>query len=91
MSARIRITVSGVVQGVGFRYYTYRTANKLALAGYVKNKKDGSVEVVVEGDKSKLLKFVEELRIGPPGSAVENFHINWEDPKNDLNEFRILR
>lgn len=90
MSARIKITVSGVVQGVGFRYYAYRTAHKLALNGYVKNKKDGSVEIVAEGDKNKLLKLVEELRIGPPGSAVDNFRINWEDSKNDLNEFRIL-
>jgi acylphosphatase len=87
----VKITVSGIVQGVGFRYFAYRTAHKLALNGYVKNKNDGSVEIVAEGDKNKLLKLIEELRIGPPGSAIDSFRINWEDSKNDLNEFRILR
>ena len=88
--ARIKITVSGVVQGVGYRYFAYRTAHKLALNGYAKNRNDGTVEIVAEGDRKKLLHLIEELRIGPPGSAVDNFQIKWEDPKNDLNEFRIL-
>jgi acylphosphatase len=91
VSARIKIVVHGVVQGVGFRYYTYRIANKLTLHGYVTNKKDGTVEVVAEGEKSKLLRLVEELRIGPPGSSVQNFHLRWEDPKDDFKEFKILR
>lgn len=91
MSARIKIVVHGVVQGVGYRYYTYRIANKLSVNGYVTNKKDGSVEVVAEGEKSKLLRLVEELRIGPRGSRVQNFNIQWEDPKEDFKEFRILR
>ena len=91
MQSRIRITVSGVVQGVGFRYFTYRVASKLSLTGYVQNKKDGSVEVLAEGDRALLLKFVEELRIGPSGSTVEDFYLKWEDPKNDLKEFKIIR
>ncbi len=91
MSARIKIVVHGVVQGVGFRYYTYRVARKLSLYGYVTNKKDGTVEVVAEGEKSKLLRLVEELRIGPPGSSVQNFNLRWEDPKDDYHEFKILR
>ena len=91
MQSRIRITVSGVVQGVGFRYFAYRTASKMSIRGYVQNKKDGSVEVLAEGERDSLLKFVEELRIGPSGSSVEDFQLKWEDPKNDLNEFKILR
>lgn len=91
MSARIKIVVHGAVQGVGFRYYTYRIATKLTLHGYVTNKKDGTVEVVAEGEKSKLLRLVEELRIGPPGSSVQNFKLRWEDPKDDFKEFKILR
>jgi len=91
MHARMKIVVHGVVQGVGFRYYTYRLANKLALQGYVTNRKDGTIEVVAEGDKPKLLRLVEELRIGPPGSSVQNFNLRWEDPKGDYRDFKILR
>ena len=89
--SRIKITVSGLVQGVGFRYFTYRVASKLSLNGYVQNKNDGSVEVVAEGDRSKLLMLVEELRIGPPGASVDNFRVRWENPQNDLKDFKILR
>jgi len=91
LSARMKIRVSGTVQGVGFRYFTFRTARRLSLGGYVKNKSDGSVEVVAEGDRTKLLNLVEELRIGPPGSCVENLGLEWEDPKNEFDTFRILR
>jgi acylphosphatase len=63
----------------------------MSIRGYVQNKKDGSVEVLAEGERDSLLKFVEELRIGPSGSSVEDFQLKWEDPKNDLNEFKILR
>jgi len=90
LPARIRITVYGMVQGVGFRYFTLRLAKKLKLGGYVQNRNNGNVEVVAEGEKHNLLRLVEELRIGPPGSSVDNLHVKWEDPKNDFNEFRIL-
>jgi len=59
----MKIRVSGTVQGVGFRYFTFRTARRLSLSGYVRNNSDGSVEVVAEGDRSNLLTLVEELRI----------------------------
>ena len=91
LPSRIKIQVSGNVQGVGYRYYTYRTARRLSLAGYVKNKPDGSVEIVAEGDKAKLLSLLEELRIGPPGASVQNLGIKWEDPKNEFYDFKILR
>ena len=91
MSSRIKISISGNVQGVGFRYFTYRVASRLSIKGYVQNRKDGSVEIVAEGDRSKLLSFIEEVRIGPSGSSVDNFHIEWEHPTNDLTEFKILR
>lgn len=91
MPARIRITVYGMVQGVGFRYFTLRLAKKLKLGGYVKNMSGGNVEVVAEGEKHNLLRLVEELRIGSPGSFVNNLHIKWEDPKNEFDEFTILR
>jgi len=91
LTARIKIVVSGLVQGVGFRYFTYRIARKLGLAGYVHNKADGGVEVVAEGGRQELLRFLEELRIGPSGSSVESVTVKWEEPKNDFHDFRILK
>ncbi len=91
MSARIKIHVYGTVQGVGFRYFTFRTARRLSLNGYVRNNSDGSVEVVAEGNKGNLLMLVEELRIGPPGASVEDLAIEWEDPKMEFDSFRIIK
>ncbi|MGQ9759427.1 MAG: acylphosphatase [Candidatus Methanomethylicaceae archaeon] len=91
MNTRVRITVFGFVQGVGFRYFTLRIAKRLGIVGYVKNLNDGTVEVVAEGDIQILLKLIEEIRIGPPGASVENLKIKWEIPKGDFKEFIIQR
>lgn len=91
MLARVRITIYGLVQGVGFRYFTLRIARKLGLVGYVQNLNNGSVEITAEGDKQAILKLIEEVRIGPPGATVDNLKIKWEQPKGDLKDFTILR
>ena len=57
--------VSGIVQGVGFRYFIYRKAVELGLRGYVKNLFDGNVEIVVEGEKDKIQILIEHAKIGP--------------------------
>lgn len=68
--ARYRLRVLGVVQGVGFRWFTLMAARRLGLAGWVRNDADGSVEVLVEGSEGAVDRFVEELRRGPEGAAV---------------------
>jgi acylphosphatase len=60
----------GVVQGVGFRWFTMRAARRLGLAGWVRNDADGSVEVLVEGSEAAVDRFVEALRSGPEGASV---------------------
>jgi len=91
LTARVKIKVTGVVQGVGYRYYTYRIARGLALKGYVRNQKDGSVEVLAEGEKDKLMDLISELRIGPPSSRVDNLSVEWQESKNEFSDFRILK
>lgn len=91
MSYRVRIKITGLVQGVGYRYFTYRLAKALSLKGYVRNQSDGSVEVVAEGEKEKLLHLISELRIGPPSSKVENLSIEWQERKNEFEEFKIIK
>lgn len=69
MSAR-KFTVTGYVQGVGYRWYTMRVARSLGLTGWVRNLRNGSVEVWAEGPEGLLDQLEERLKEGPPGSVV---------------------
>jgi len=65
-----RFLVSGIVQGVGFRYFTLRAARALGIRGYVRNLKDGRVEAVVAGPAAAVEDFEAQIRRGPAGAAV---------------------
>lgn len=67
---RLRILVSGRVQGVGFRWFTQRAARAHGLGGFVQNLPDGSVACEAEGPAERLQAFVADLRRGPRGSHV---------------------
>jgi acylphosphatase len=69
-SAR-RYYVSGIVQGVGFRYFVNRIALKLDVAGYTRNLADGRVEVYATGSPAALNALRDELKRGPSGASVE--------------------
>lgn len=77
----VHFYVNGIVQGVGFRYYAMRHANKNNLKGYVKNTNDGRVEVEVEGDEVEINYFLSSLEVGPQMSEVKKI--------NDLTEQEI--
>jgi acylphosphatase len=66
-----RFLISGVVQGVGYRFFTRRAARNLGLAGYVRNLADGSVEAVARGNDEKLAALESVLRRGPSASRVD--------------------
>ena len=68
--ARTRIVVSGIVQGVGFRFFTVDAARRLGLSGFVRNLDDGSVEVEVEGDEDVIESFTKDLARGPRAARV---------------------
>ena len=70
MDKSIRITVTGLVQGVGFRYFARRAAQTLGVSGWVRNRPDGSLEVLAEGDEEALHALVRKLREGPLGAKV---------------------
>lgn len=84
-----KILVYGLVQGVFFRVFTQRQAEKLGLTGYVRNLPGGTVEAIVEGDKDKLDRFITQLKIGPPGSEVKRLEIIWNEYGNRFNNFTI--
>jgi acylphosphatase len=67
-----RFFVSGMVQGVGYRYFAQRTAQRFGLAGYVKNLHDGRVEVYAIGDEGALKQLRDELERGPRAALVSS-------------------
>lgn len=81
--------VSGLVQGVGYRYFIYRHAVQLGLVGTVKNLFDGSVEIVAEGEKGSINALIDEAKIGPRSAHVKNIKVAWEEPSNEFHEFKI--
>src|SRR5258706_5294632 len=63
--------VSGQVQGVSFRAFTYESATDLKLKGWVRNLTDGRVEIVAEGGEKAVAQFLEKVKKGPPASRVD--------------------
>ncbi|MFN3804653.1 MAG: SelD-related putative sulfur metabolism protein [Pyrobaculum sp.] len=86
-AARAVALVEGEVQGVGFRPTARARAKALALTGYAKNLPDGRVEVVAEGDRERVGKFIEELCRGFQCRVVE---VRWEEAEGRLQDFEIL-
>ncbi len=65
------ITVTGRVQGVGYRYFALNRAQEFGITGWVKNTVDGNVEIVAQGDEPTLKTYVDFLRLGPTLSRVD--------------------
>ena len=77
---RVRLKVTGRVQGVGFRYYCMQQAQMLGLSGFARNLPDGSVEVEAQGKDDLIEKFIAAIRRGPRASEVENVTIGDASP-----------
>lgn len=88
MKKSYRITISGKVQNVGFRYYSVRTAMEFNIVGYVKNLPDGTVYIEAEGESVALELFTEWCRRGPEWSRVDRFDIQ-EQPLMNFDGFRV--
>ena len=86
---RAKISVSGLVQGVGFRYFVMRHADKLNLTGYTQNLFTGEVLTEVEGDLGLINELIKQLKIGPMKSHVTNCSVEWSEPKNEFNRFEV--
>lgn len=85
----LRISISGTVQGVGFRYFAYKNAEELGLSGYVRNESDGSLSIWVCGAQEAIEIFCNEMRTGPSRSVVKDFKILEQGKCNDESGFYI--
>src|SRR5207344_182542 len=88
MEAR-RFLVRGRVQGVGFRWFVEREAHILGIAGWVRNRSDGTVEVLAVGTRDQLSGLRSRLREGPRAARVDDVEESDAEPVQGLSSFRI--
>ncbi|MBT5876144.1 MAG: acylphosphatase [Candidatus Latescibacteria bacterium] len=86
---RGRFTVSGRVQGVGYRYFTDRIASQFGLRGYVRNLWSGDVEIVLEGPRTILERALTEFRRGPSLAVVRDITVKWGKADGTFRDFSI--
>jgi len=83
-----RLMITGRVQGVGFRYHMVRAARELGVTGWVRNRRDGSVEAMVSGAPAAVEQIVAWARRGPSSATVSNVEI--ADAGGSFTEFETL-
>ena len=74
-----RLEIEGLVQGVGFRYFVQRKARALGITGWVRNRVDGSVEAIVQGDPDAVEELISLARTGPSSARVTNVSVRDAD------------
>lgn len=89
IAVRLHAVVSGRVQGVGFRYFTLEAGHTLGLTGWVRNRRDGRVEVLAEGSLESLNRMLAILRRGPTSSQVTDVDYEFTEAKGEFDGFRV--
>lgn len=88
----IHATVTGLVQGVGFRYFTVMTARDIGVGGWVRNCHDGSVEVDAQGTRAHIAQLLSALKAGPKWSQVEHVAVEQLPVNTDISTaFRVFQ
>jgi acylphosphatase len=88
---RVRMRVTGLVQGVFYRQSTALEAARLGVSGTVRNLADGSVEVVAEGEARAVASLEAFCRRGPPSARVEEVELTQETPTAETGRFSVIR
>ena len=86
---RVHVTVGGMVQGVGYRYFTVTAARKLGLTGWVRNLMNGDVELEAQGERSGVAMLISQLKLGPKWSDVRRVAVDEIAPQDGENGFRV--
>lgn len=89
MKKRLRVLYSGTVQGVGFRAAVARLARNLPVAGSIRNRRDGRVELLVEGEESAIVHLLDRIGASHLASGIETVEATWEEPAGNLCGFVI--
>jgi acylphosphatase len=91
MAIARKLLISGQVQGVGFRYFTQRSAAKHQVRGYVRNLPDGRVEAWAQGSEKAVAEFTRDVTAGPRFSNVTDIEELVVEPTSEFSTFRIER
>ncbi|HWQ83665.1 MAG TPA: acylphosphatase [Anaerolineales bacterium] len=86
---RLHAIVEGTVQGVGFRYFVQDAAKLLGLNGWVRNRRDGTVEIQAEGERSRLEQLLAAVRRGPRSAHVMGVDFAWQEYSGEFSDFRV--
>lgn len=87
---QVHVVVRGRVQGVFFRASSQREARRLGLTGWVRNRPDGNVEVLAEGEEEGLKELIAWANRGPTSARVERVEVRWRSFVGELSDFRIV-
>jgi acylphosphatase len=87
---RLHAVIRGDVQGVGFRYFVIDRARPLGLRGWVRNRPDGAVELMVEGERAQLESLLGAARHGPRGASVTDVEVDWSAAEGNLGPFELV-
>lgn len=88
-NTRLHAIIEGHVQGVGFRAFISRRASELGATGWVRNRRDGTVEVVAEGKRSSLDQLLSALRRGPMSATVTDVKPDWRTATGEFDDFNL--
>lgn len=86
-AVRVHLVIHGRVQGVFFRQHTLEQARSLGVTGWVRNRRDGTVEVVAEGKEDKVKKLVQWCHQGPPSALVTLVEEDWQAYQGEFHRF----
>jgi acylphosphatase len=86
----VRARITGLVQGVGFRAFVEQAAEQIGVSGWVRNRRDGSVEAMIAGDASKVDEMLTMCWQGPPAAKVDGVRVE-EAPAPDGVGFEVRR
>jgi acylphosphatase len=89
MKSSVHIVISGMVQGVGFRYFVQHHARQLGLTGWVRNLPNGRVEIMAEGNRDFVESFIVYVQRGPHSAVVSNAEVMWKEPGGQFESFDI--
>ena len=86
---RAHLMISGRVQGVFYRMETKSAADRIGVSGWVRNKRDGRVEAIVEGEKQQVEKLILWCKKGPPAARVHDVDVTWKPYKGEFASFEV--
>ena len=89
MRTSAHIVISGMVQGVGFRYFVQHHATQLGVTGWVRNLPNGEVEIEAEGNQADIETLIVHALRGPRSAVVSNAEVTWKEPRGQFERFQI--